>query len=105
MQTPVKISVQEFTKQRNAYFAESCTWDRSLYRHRCRKCKMPIQFVSACLSLHDGPFSDTCGGAGKVLHAPVPYCPQCEILPASSGGLHPYPASEPLLEAGTKGRP
>lgn len=89
MQTPVKITEQEFMGQRNSYYAESCTWDKSRYRHLCRECKNPIQDVAVYLSIHDGPFRDICGGTGRVIRGLIPYCPKCETAPANSGCLHP----------------
>lgn len=89
MQTPNKIGRQEFIDQRNTYYAESCTWNERRYIHLCRKCEMPIQFVNAYVSLHYSPFQDVCAGEGKVIQAPIPYCPKCEKPPADSGCLHP----------------
>lgn len=99
MQTPNKISGQEFLNQKDAYYTESCIKGKEGYL--CRACDTSIHYVAACVSLHNSPFQDICAGWGEVFYATIPYCPKCEEPPADSGCLHPEPI--PTISAAADG--
>ena len=87
MNTPEKISCEEFLRQRQA-FIDRC--DKQGEAVLCPVCRSWIRFVGAYLSIHDARL-ENCAGYGKVLRLVVPYCPQCETQPSDRGCLHELP--------------
>lgn len=51
----------------------------------CQNCNSEILAAEVLHPIHDGPFP--LSGSGRVKTETVPYCPQCEVVPSSSGTI------------------
>ena len=94
MQTPQRVTLQEFSAMRMSWIVEHCR-DQDGFQV-CRKCGGNVEVVGAYMSLHDPGFADACAGSGKVVRLAIPFCPRCEAQPAEQGCIH-EPAGAHLL--------
>jgi hypothetical protein len=87
MNTPKRISLEQFMQERAEWGAEHCV-EREDGVEVCAECGAPIEEAQPYISLHDARFGEACAGCGQVLRLAIPYCPSCEEIPAASGCLH-----------------
>lgn len=87
METPNKITVEEWERQKQDYLAEQAYKDATTgeWKHRCGR---PLSALITRVSQHDQRFGDTCAGTGETYCVEVPYCPTCEPHPADGGCIH-----------------
>ncbi len=50
----------------------------------CKGCGAEVQFTPCHVSVHCTPPGGMCSGFGNVEKFPLPYCPSCEGMPAST---------------------
>lgn len=84
MNTPVRISADEFVREYVKAHAGQIVKDRNI---RCRECETVIERVPVTLSIHHEEIF-SCTGPGTVLTIVIPFCPKCEQRPDGSGCLH-----------------
>jgi len=95
MQTPHRVSSQEFCQMREDWIAANCRLvfdpftpgDQNGFQV-CRKCGGNVEIVVAYMSLHDLRFGVACAGSGKGVRLAIPFCPRCEAQPAEQGCIH-----------------
>ena len=100
MQTPHRVSFQEFCQMREDWIATNCRLVFDLITPNdqkgfqvCRKCGGNVEIVVAYMSLHDLRFGVACVGSGKVVRLAIPFCPRCEGQPAEQGCIHEPPGT------------
>jgi len=100
MQTPHRVSFQEFCQMREDWIATNCRLVFDLITPNdqkgfqvCRKCGGNVEIVVAHMSLHDLRFGVACVGSGKVVRLAIPFCPRCEGQPAEQGCIHEPPGT------------
>ena len=86
MQTPQRVTLQEFSAMRMSWIVEHCR-DQDGFQV-CRKCGGNVEIVVAYMSLHDLRFGVACAGSGKGVRLAIPFCPRCEAQPAEQGCIH-----------------
>ena len=87
METPNKITVEEWQRQKQDYLAEQAYKDATSgeWKHSCGA---PLMALNTRVSEHDQRFSGQCSGYGETVKVEVPYCPTCEPYPAEGGCIH-----------------
>lgn len=87
MQTPAKVTLEYFYLMRSRFLKEECVTDEPSGWVVCQNCGTRLKVVEAQIEIHEG-LSDTCRWNGEMFAAGIPYCPQCEELPANRGCVH-----------------
>ena len=87
MQTPVKVTLDGFYRERAEFLEKQSGPGRGRYRVFCRTCGEQIKVQPAQIEIHEAA-NGQCKGNGEVFEAGIPYCPACEELPAGAGCVH-----------------
>ena len=95
MQTPERISLSEFLKERQT-FVDAC--EKQGEAVLCSKCRTWVEYVGAFVSIHDARF-ERCSGYGRCIRMIIPYCPNCEPRPSERGCLHEKPIVDSYYKA------
>ena len=87
MQTPKGITLQEFHDARAAFLRDKCVSWPTTGVVTCAACGERIKCAPVVFEIHQAG-EQQCIPEGDEFEAGVPYCPQCEELPASRGCVH-----------------
>ena len=87
MQTPVKLTLEEYHQARLAWLKEWTHTVAQLPGLRCLACGGRVRVEPVTLDLHFRALPG-CQGEGETMETGVPYCVDCEELPAKRGCVH-----------------
>jgi hypothetical protein len=87
MQTPVKLTLEEYYQARREWLKERTFTPAHLEGLGHIDCGGRIRVQLATLDVHQRALPG-CQGEGETIETAVPYCVDCEELPAKRGCVH-----------------
>jgi hypothetical protein len=99
MQTPVKVSLDQYLHARREFLAQKTVTSRVTGLLVCAECGLRIRAQAATLEVH-GLDLGICEGQRDTMNTAVPYCPRCEEVPAVRGCVHRYLPEAILIPGG-----
>lgn len=87
MQTPLKVTLDQYLQARREFLAQKTLAWPTTGGLQCVECGGTIRAQAATLDVH-GPELGVCENHGETMDTAVPYCPACEEMPPARGCLH-----------------
>jgi len=87
MQTPVKVTLEEYLQARRKFLEHHTVAWPTTGGLRCVECGGVIRAQAVTLDVHARALPG-CQGEGETMETAVPYCVDCEELPAKRGCVH-----------------
>ena len=87
MQTPVKLTLEEYLQARREFLAKKTVAWATTGGLQCVECGGVIRAQAVSLDVHNRRLPG-CQGDGEIMQTAVPYCVDCEELPAARGCVH-----------------
>jgi hypothetical protein len=87
MRTPVKVTMEEFVAERREWLKNYTVASPTTGGLLCVTCGGAIRGQAVVLDIHDRRLPG-CQGDGETIQTGIPYCPNCEELPAKRGCVH-----------------
>jgi len=87
MQTPVKMTLEEYVQARREWLAHRTVAWPMTDGLQCIECGGEIRMQMVTLDIHNRQLPG-CQGEGETMETAVPYCVDCEELPAKRGCVH-----------------
>lgn len=87
MQTPAVESLGSFQARRRAYLANHVYKSKEDEKWYCSVCGGRLKVVAAVIEIH-APGSTCQSDSGEEFTTGIPYCQDCEEIPAARGCVH-----------------
>jgi len=87
MKTPVKVTLEEYRQERREWLDKQALSGFTTGHLVCVNCGGVIRAQVVTLDVHNRELPG-CQGDGETMETAVPYCVDCEELPAKRGCVH-----------------